>query len=76
MVKSFPLSPFQSVAVLDHAPVAELVSSVDDRSLLYANRLAKGQCLCLECTGMNSHVPKPIDADLLQSVLSDMIDHR
>ena len=46
MVKSFPLSPFQYVAVLDHAPVAELVSSVDDRSLLYANRLAKGQCLC------------------------------
>ncbi len=34
MVKSFPLSPFQSVAVLDHAPVAELVSSVDDRQPL------------------------------------------
>ena len=46
MAKSFPLSPSQAAAVLDHAPVAEFVSSVDDRSLLYANRLAKGQCLC------------------------------
>lgn len=41
MTHAFSLSPFQAAAVLDHAPVAVFVSSIDDRSLLYANRLAK-----------------------------------
>ena len=41
MQKPFQLTAEQASKILDHAPVAVYVSSVDDRSVLYANNLIK-----------------------------------
>lgn len=57
------LSADQMAAVLDNVPVAIYVSALENRALLYANRLAKGLFLCApETEGMTCYQAAGFDS--------------